>query len=90
MKEIGFRGIQRQLKENLLDTTKKENFIREGNKNVSIKILMKNKEVYKFYKENPKRTYFILERLFFAKKEILSDLIIEYENYKREKKKINS
>ncbi len=51
---------------------------------------MKNKEVYKFYKENPKRTYFILERLFFAKKEILSDLIIEYENYKREKKKINS
>ncbi|WP_418456583.1 chromosome replication/partitioning protein [Borreliella lusitaniae] len=86
IKEIGFKGIERQLKENLPDT-KKENFIREGNKNVSIKILMKNKEVYKFYKEDSKRTYFILERLFFAKKEILSDLIIEYENYKREKNK---
>uniref|UniRef100_UPI003B20E96E chromosome replication/partitioning protein n=1 Tax=Borreliella tanukii TaxID=56146 RepID=UPI003B20E96E len=84
IKEIGFRGIQRQLEKNSLEI-KKENSSDKDNK-TPIKILIKNKEVYKFCKEDTKRACFILERLFFTKKEVLSDLIIEYENYKREKK----
>lgn len=86
IKEIGLRGIQRQLQENSLEM-KKENLNEKGNKNIPIKILMKNKEVYKFCKEDIKRACFIFEKLFFTKKEVLSDLIIEYENYKRKKKK---
>ncbi len=55
---------------------------------MSIGILMKNKGFYEFCKEDTKRAYFIFERLFFTKKEVLSDLINEYENYKRKQKRI--
>ncbi|ACN55124.1 chromosome replication/partitioning protein [Borreliella burgdorferi] len=87
IKEIGFRGVQRQLKENLLNV-KKENLPEVNNKKMSIKFLMKNKEFYTFCKEDTKRACFIFERLFFTKKEVLSDLINEYENYKRKQKRI--
>ncbi|MCD2401604.1 chromosome replication/partitioning protein [Borreliella bissettiae] len=89
IKEIGFRGIQRQLKENLLNV-KKENLPEVNNKRMSIRFWMKNKEFYTFCKEDAKRACFIFERLFFTKKEVLSDLINEYENYKRKQKRIKT
>ncbi|WP_282597033.1 plasmid partition family protein, partial [Borreliella garinii] len=42
--------------------------------------------VYDFCKKDIKRIYFILEKLIKDKKNILSDLIIDYENYKKDKK----
>ncbi|MGF7102059.1 plasmid partition family protein [Borreliella kurtenbachii] len=56
---------------------------------MSIRILMKNKEFCEFCKENTKRSYFVFEKLFFIKKEVLSDLINEYENDKRKQKEKN-
>ncbi|WP_330999579.1 chromosome replication/partitioning protein [Borreliella burgdorferi] len=88
IKETGFRGLQRQLKENLLNV-KKENLSEVNNKKMSIRFFMKNKEFYTFCKEDTKRACYILERLFFTKKEVLSDLINEYEKYKRKKKNKN-
>nr|WP_268825773.1 plasmid partition family protein [Borreliella turdi] len=48
---------------------------------------MKDKEVYDFCKKDIKRIYFILERLIQNKINILSNLIIEYKNYRKNKKK---
>ncbi|WP_411762983.1 plasmid partition family protein [Borreliella bavariensis] len=65
----------------------KENIEKDDNsQNKSIRILMKDKKVYDFCKKDIKRIYFILEKLIKDKKNILSDLIIEYENYKKDKK----
>lgn len=70
-------------KENMIEENIEEGF---GTQNKSIRILIKDKKVYDFCKKYIKRIYFILEKLIKDKKNILSDLIIEYENYKKDKK----
>ncbi|WP_410521915.1 plasmid partition family protein, partial [Borreliella garinii] len=59
----------------------------DDSQNISIRILIKDKEVYDFCKKDTKRIYFILERLIKDKKNILSSLIIDYENHRKNKKK---
>ncbi|WP_031540247.1 chromosome replication/partitioning protein [Borreliella garinii] len=92
VKEIGFVATYKNILKNSLSEIYKENMIEEnieegfGTQNKSIRILMKDKKVYDFCKKDIKRIYFILEKLIKDKKNILSDLIIEYEKYKKNKK----
>ncbi|MCD2332766.1 chromosome replication/partitioning protein [Borreliella americana] len=92
VKEIGFVATYKNILKNNFSEIYKENMIKEnveegvGNQNRSIRILMKDKKVYDFCKKDIKRIYFILEKLIKDKKNILSDFIIEYENYRKDKK----
>ncbi|WP_418905404.1 plasmid partition family protein (plasmid) [Borreliella turdi] len=51
-----------------LSGIKEDNLSERDSKNIFIKIFIKNKEVYKFCKEDAKRIYFILKILFSLKK----------------------
>ncbi|MCD2418416.1 chromosome replication/partitioning protein [Borreliella burgdorferi] len=92
VKEMGFVATYKNILKNSLSEIYKENMVKEnpeegvGTQNKSIRILMKDEKVYDFCKKDIKRIYFILEKLIKDKKNILSDLIIEYENYKKDKK----
>ncbi|WP_215537986.1 chromosome replication/partitioning protein [Borreliella bavariensis] len=97
VKEIGFVATYKNILKNNSLYTYKENMIKENaeeddnSQNIPIRILMKDKEVYDFCKKDTERIYFILERLIKDKKNILSDLIIDYENHRKDKKKkVNS
>ncbi|WP_151073935.1 chromosome replication/partitioning protein [Borreliella turdi] len=85
VKEIGFVATYKNILKNSLSEIYKKNMIKEsteediGNQNRSIRILMKDKEVYDFCKKDIKRIYFILKKLIKDKKNILSDIISEYE-----------
>ncbi len=92
VKEMGFVATYKNILKNSLSEIYKENMTKENveegvdTPNKSIRILMKDKKVYDFCKKDIKRICFILEKLIKDKKNILSDLIIEYENYKKDKK----
>ncbi|WP_210382524.1 chromosome replication/partitioning protein, partial [Borreliella garinii] len=86
VKEIGFVATYRNILKNNAAYVYKEN-TDDNSRNIPIKILMKDKEVYDFCKKDTTRIYFILERLIKDKKNILSDLIIDYENNRKPKKK---
>ncbi|MGF7102025.1 chromosome replication/partitioning protein [Borreliella kurtenbachii] len=92
VKEIGFVATYKNILKNRPSYVYKENT--EENdyiQSMSIRISMQDKEVYDFCKKDIKRIYFILERLIKYKKNILSDLIIDYENSRKDKnKKVNS
>lgn len=97
VKEIGFVATYKNILKNNSLYVYKEKMIKENaeeddnSQNIPIRILMKDKEVYDFCKKDTKRIYFILERLIKDKKNILSDLIIDYENHRKDKKKkVNS
>nr|WP_322789389.1 chromosome replication/partitioning protein [Borreliella garinii] len=92
VKEIGFVATYRNILKNNAAYVYKENMIlknieEDNSQSIPIKILMKDKEVYDFCKKDTTRIYFILERLIKDKKNISSDLIIDYENNRKPKKK---
>ncbi|ACN52960.1 chromosome replication/partitioning protein [Borreliella valaisiana] len=93
VKEIGFVATYKNILKNNSLYVYKEKMIEENvgkyddSQNISIRILIKDKEVYDFCKKDTKRIYFILERLIKDKKNILSSLIIDYENHRKNKKK---
>ncbi|MBB6043464.1 chromosome replication/partitioning protein [Borreliella yangtzensis] len=93
VKEIGFVAAYKNILKNKLPDVYKENMIEEDveknfdSQNIYIRILMKDKEVYDFCKKDTKRIYFILERLIKDKNNILSGLIIDYENHRKGKEK---
>ncbi|WP_330529094.1 chromosome replication/partitioning protein [Borreliella valaisiana] len=93
VKEIGFVATYKSILKNNSLYVYKEKMIEENvekdddSQNISIRILIKDKEVYDFCKKDTKRIYFILERLIKDKKNILSGLIIDYENHRKNKKK---
>nr|AAU86173.1 hypothetical protein BGP322 [Borreliella bavariensis PBi] len=93
VKEIGFVATYKDILKNNSSYVYKENMIEKNieedddTQNIPIRILMKDKEVYDFCKKDTKRIYFILERLIKDKKNILSDLMIDYENHRKDKRK---
>ncbi|WP_418905890.1 chromosome replication/partitioning protein [Borreliella carolinensis] len=88
VKEIGFVATYKNILKNNPSYIYKENTEEDdGSQSISIRISMQDKEVYNFCKKDIKRIYFILERLIKDKKNILSDLIIDYENRRKNKKK---
>ncbi|MBB6208489.1 chromosome replication/partitioning protein [Borreliella lanei] len=93
VKEMGFVAAYKNILKNNSSYVYKENMIEKNmgedgdSQNMYIKILIKDKEVYDFCKKDTKRISFILEGLIKDKKNILSDIMIEYENYKKDKKK---
>ncbi|WP_210379143.1 chromosome replication/partitioning protein, partial [Borreliella garinii] len=92
-KEMGFVATYKDILKNNSSYVYKGDMIEENveeeddTPNIPIRILMKDKEVYDFCKKDTKRIYFILERLIKDKKNILSDLIIDYENHRKDKRK---
>ncbi len=89
IKELGFVAIYQyiQKQESLGIDIKQDNIDQDYNENIPIRILVKDKELYKFCKQDTKRVYFILERLFKDKQDILLDFISQYENSKKNKNK---
>ncbi|WP_420025540.1 chromosome replication/partitioning protein [Borreliella valaisiana] len=86
IRKVGFKAILRDIEgKNFLDEDIK-NESESINGNIPIRILVKDKELYNFCKQDTKRLYFIIEKIYKDKKEILSDLIIEYEKNKKNKR----
>ncbi|ACN55700.1 chromosome replication/partitioning protein [Borreliella burgdorferi] len=83
IKEVGFKAILRDIKaENFLN---EDNHSESGgdNESIPIRILVKDKELYNFCKQDTKRLYFIIEKIYKEKRDVLSELIIEYEKNKK-------
>ncbi|WP_418905176.1 plasmid partition family protein (plasmid) [Borreliella finlandensis] len=55
---------------------------KHNNESIFIKILVKDRELYNFCKQDFKRLYFIIEKIYKYKKEILFELIIEHKKIK--------
>ncbi len=64
-----------------------ENVNKNNKENTLIKILIKDNELYDFCKKDTKRVYFILKEIFKNKKDILSEIIIKYDNSKKKRNK---
>ncbi|WP_421114478.1 chromosome replication/partitioning protein (plasmid) [Borreliella americana] len=83
IKEVGFKAVLRDIEA--------KNFLNEDNhsesegvnESIPIRILVKDKELYNFCKQDTKRLYFIIERIYKEKRDVLSELIIEYEKNKK-------
>ncbi|WP_418909390.1 chromosome replication/partitioning protein (plasmid) [Borreliella sinica] len=87
IKEVGFNSIYHAIqKQGLLDINKK-NINKNNKKNIPIRILVKDDELYDFCKKDTKRVYFILEEIFKNKKDILSEIIIKYDFLKKKRNK---
>ncbi|WP_215536646.1 chromosome replication/partitioning protein [Borreliella bavariensis] len=76
IKRVGFKEILRDIDS--------KNFLNEDiNESIPIRILIKDKELYDFCKQDYKRLYFIIEKIYKEKKDILSELMAEYEKKKK-------
>ncbi|MCD2332813.1 chromosome replication/partitioning protein [Borreliella americana] len=83
IKEVGFKAVLRDIEA--------KNFLNEDghsepegdNESIPIRILVKDKELYNFCKQDTKRLYFIIEKIYKEKRDVLSELIIEYEKNKK-------
>ncbi|WP_418456585.1 plasmid partition family protein [Borreliella lusitaniae] len=64
-----------------------ENINKNNKENTTIRILIKDNELYDFCKKDTKRVYFILKEIFKNKKDILSEIIIKYDNSKKKRNK---
>ncbi|ACJ73521.1 MULTISPECIES: chromosome replication/partitioning protein [Borreliella] len=83
IKEVGFKAILRDIEgRNFLDKDAYSES-KDIDESIPIRILVKDKEIYNFCKQDTKRLYFIIEKIYKDKKEILSELIIEYEKHKK-------
>ncbi|WP_418905408.1 chromosome replication/partitioning protein (plasmid) [Borreliella turdi] len=87
IKEIGFTSVYQYLQKNDLYDMSQKYVNKNNNENIPIRILIKNKDLYNFCKEDTKRVSFILEELFENKKNILLEFISKYEKIKKEKNK---
>ncbi|WP_418457404.1 chromosome replication/partitioning protein [Borreliella andersonii] len=87
IKEVGFNGIYHAIQKQGLSEINQENMNKTNKENTPIKILIKNNELYDFCKKDIKRIYFILEEIFKNKKDILSEIMIKYDNYKKKRNK---
>lgn len=59
------------------------NISKLDNENVSIRIFMKDKELYEFVKQDIKRVNYILKELLQNKKDVLLDILNKYNNEKK-------
>lgn len=88
VKKMGIEATYKDIQKNKPIHESKEDIEKDDNsQNIPIRILIKDKEVYDFCKKDTKRINFFLEKIIKEKKNILSDLIIEYENHRKCKKR---
>ncbi|SCW43628.1 Putative plasmid partition protein, partial [Borreliella japonica] len=82
IKELGLENIKKHmLREKSLNLN--NNISKLDNKNVSIRIFMKDKELYEFVKQDIKRVNYILKELLQNKKDVLLDILNKYNNEKK-------
>ncbi|WP_418905321.1 chromosome replication/partitioning protein (plasmid) [Borreliella turdi] len=86
IKEVGFKAILRDIEDKNFLNEDNDSEFKDVNKSVPIRILVKDKELFNFCKQDTKRLYFIIEKIYKDKKDILSELIIEYEKIRKIKK----
>ncbi|XWT93574.1 plasmid partition family protein (plasmid) [Borreliella burgdorferi] len=53
------------------------------NKNISIRIFMRDKELYEFVKQDIKRASYIFKELFQNRKDVLIDIVTKYDNERK-------
>ncbi|MCD2382035.1 chromosome replication/partitioning protein [Borreliella americana] len=87
IKEVGFNSVYNAIQKQGLSEINQEGVNKNNKKNIPIRILIKDDELYDFCKKDIKRVYFILEEIFKNKKDILSGIITKYDNSKKKKKK---
>ncbi|ACN93231.1 putative plasmid partition protein (plasmid) [Borreliella finlandensis] len=87
IKEVGFNSIYHAIQKQRLLEINQKNMNKSNKKNTPIRILIKDNELYDFCKKDTKRVYFILEEIFKNKKNILSEIIIKYDNSKKKRNK---
>ncbi|MCD2332634.1 chromosome replication/partitioning protein [Borreliella americana] len=87
IKEVGFNSVYNAIQKQGLSEINQEDVNKNNKKNVPIRILIKDYELYDFCKKDIKRVYFILEEIFKNKKDILSEIITKYDNSKKKKNK---
>ncbi|QFI15082.1 chromosome replication/partitioning protein (plasmid) [Borrelia sp. CA_690] len=87
IKEVGFNGIYHAIQNQELSVINQEDINKSNKENIPIRILIKDNELYDFCKKDTKRVYFILEEIFKNKKDILSEIVIKYDNLKKKRNK---
>ncbi|WP_421115114.1 plasmid partition family protein (plasmid) [Borreliella andersonii] len=70
-----------------LSEINQENMNKTNKENTPIRILIKKYELYDFCKKDTKSIYFILKEIFKNKKDILSEIMIKYDNCKKKRNK---
>lgn len=87
IKEVGFNNIYHTIQKQGISEINQENINKNNKENIPIRILIKDNELYDFCKKDTKRVYFILKEIFKNKKDILSEIIIKYDNSKKKRNK---
>lgn len=87
IKEVGFNSIYHAIQKQGVLEINQENINKNNKENTPIRILIKDNELYDFCKKDTKRVYFILKEIFKNKKDILSEIIIKYDNSKKKRNK---
>ncbi|KEO61968.1 chromosome replication/partitioning protein [Borreliella garinii] len=87
IKEVGFNSIYHAIQKQGISKINQENINKNNKENIPIRILIKDNELYDFCKKDTKRVYFILKEIFKNKKDILSEIIIKYDNSKKKRNK---
>ncbi|WP_418885160.1 chromosome replication/partitioning protein [Borreliella carolinensis] len=87
IKEVGFNSIYYAIQKQGLLEINQEDINKSNKENIPIRILIKDNELYDFCKKDTKRVYFILKEIFKNKKDLLSEIIIKYDNSKKKRNK---
>ncbi|WNZ67170.1 chromosome replication/partitioning protein (plasmid) [Borreliella garinii] len=87
IKEVGFNSIYHAIQKQGILEINQENINKNNKENIPIRILIKDNELYDFCKKDTKRVYFILKEIFKNKKDILSEIIIKYDDSKKKRNK---
>lgn len=87
IKEVGFNSIYYAIQKQGVSEINQENINKNNKENTPIRILIKDNELYDFCKKDTKRVSFILKEIFKNKKDILSEIIIKYDNSKKKRNK---
>ncbi|AFI32245.1 chromosome replication/partitioning protein [Borrelia crocidurae] len=79
IKQRGVVDVYKSIKSN--ETAKQKSKV---NLIKPLRFQLKTEQAYKFYKENPKLTSFILEEIFYNDRKILEQLKLKYRNFKND------
>lgn len=82
IKKLGLENIKKHMfREKSLNLN--NNISELDNKNISIRIFMRDKELYEFVKQDIKRVNYILKELLSNRKNILADILNKYNNERK-------
>ncbi|AAF07695.2 chromosome replication/partitioning protein [Borreliella burgdorferi] len=80
IKELGFENIKKHIFKKKSFDFNNNNKSKLDNKNISIRIFMRDKELYEFVKQDIKRASYIFKELFQNRKDVLTDIVTKYDN----------